>query len=135
VIFVHDKSVLPNTVALVYPQASNVKFFTFVFLSLRTHDVLNDLGKVTHVELIEELLGSGRKLGVLAHVQKDFLCSTDDFRSQFLDFLVEFTEMRREHLTVDRAKNLLFWYRKANSSQVTSETHIDKEGTGLGIHA
>jgi len=79
--------------ALVDPQTGDFDLLALVLLCLGAHNILNDLGKVTHVELIEELLSSWGELGVLAHIEEHLLGGIDDLGCQFLDLLIELREM------------------------------------------
>ena len=135
VILIKDKSILPDTVALVSPQSNDFHRLSFEFLGGGVTDVLDNLGEISHVELVMELESSGSKLGVLTHVYESLLGSSNDLGSHFLDVLIELSEVTSKDLTVDGAKDFFLGHGQAHSSEMSGKTHVNEERSGLGVHA
>lgn len=102
-----DESVSPNSVALVSPQSHYLVFFALVVLGLGCQNVLNDLGEVSHVELVEEFLRCGGELRVLRHVSEHYLSSLDNLRSLLLGLFIELLEVVDQQLRVNSGQDLL----------------------------
>jgi len=93
VILIKDKSILPDTVALVSPKSNDFHGLSFEFLGGSVTDVLDNLGKISHVELVMELESGGSEFGVLGHVYESLLGSGNDLGGHLLDVLIELSEV------------------------------------------
>ena len=62
-IFFEDESIVEDSHAFVDPESGEVEVVTSVVSGVGRHAVLDNLGEVTQVELVMELLGSGHELG------------------------------------------------------------------------
>ena len=93
--------------ALVSPQSHYLVFLALVVLGLGGQNVLNDLGEVSHVELVEELLGRGGELRVLRHVSEHYLSGLDNLRSLLLGLFIELLEVVDQQLRVNSGQDLL----------------------------
>jgi hypothetical protein len=134
-ILIKDKSILPDTVALVSPESNNFHWFAFELLRLSHHDVLHNFSEITHIKHVMEFLGSGSKLGVLAHISEYLLSSVNNSRGQLLDTLIELREVVSKELSVNCAQYFLFGHRETHSSEMSGKSDINEEGSGLGVHA
>jgi hypothetical protein len=119
----------------VSPQTDNFCLLSFVVLWLGGQNVLNNLGKVSHVELIEELSGCGGELGVLGHVSKHSLGGLDDHWSLLLSLFIEFLKVIDKELRVDSRQDFFLGHGQTNSCQVTGATHVNEERSGFRVHA
>jgi hypothetical protein len=135
VILIEDKSILPDTVALVSPKSTDFHRLSFEFLGGGVTDVLDNLGEISHVELVMELESGGSELGVLGHVYENLLGSGNDLGSHLLDVLIELSEVTSEDLTVDGVENFFLGHGQADGSEMSGETDINEERSSLGVHA
>jgi len=90
-IFSKDESIGPNTIALVSPKSNHFHRLSFEFLRSGVTNVLNNLSKISHVELVMELESSRSELRVLRHVYEALLSSSNNLRTHLLDALIEFS--------------------------------------------
>jgi hypothetical protein len=134
-ILIKDKSILPDTVALVSPKSNDFHGLTLEFLGGSVTHVLDNLSEISHVELVMELKSSGSEFGVLGHVYESLLSGSNDLGSQLLDVLLELSEVTSKDLTVDSVKNFFLGDRQAHGGEMSGKTDINKEGSGLGVHA
>jgi hypothetical protein len=73
-----QETIEPDTVALVSPKTSEHERLSLEHVILRVHDVLNNLGEVTQIELVMELASGGHKAGIFTHYIEDIHSSIDD---------------------------------------------------------
>ena len=130
-----EESIEPDSVALVSPHAHDSRWVTLVGGGLSQHDVLHNLGNISHVELIMELDGSGGELGRKGDTREDINGSLYDLGCNIDALLIEGLEVFHEHLGIDCRKDVLFGSTKHNLGEMTRGSQVDVEGTGLGVHA
>jgi hypothetical protein len=134
-ILIKDESILPDTVALVSPKSNDFHGLTLEFLRSGVANVLDNLGEISHVELVMELKSSGSELGVLGHINESLLGSGDDLGSHLLDVLIELSEVTSKDLRVDGVKNFLLGHGQTHGGEMSGKTDINEERSGLGVHA
>lgn len=109
-IWLVDQTILPDTVALVSPHADQTERIAFIQSSLRKHHVLDNIGEVSQVELVMELLSGRHELRSVCHRSEHNHCRVDDLRAKVLANLVESTlfHVVFENLAVDRFEDVFF---------------------------
>jgi hypothetical protein len=108
VIFRFDESILPDSVALVSPHSSKTKLVTLVDVGLSLQDVLDNLGEISQVELIMELLSSRHELRRVGHGHKDSHSGLDNPWSKVRALLIEGVHVVLENLEIDLGKCISF---------------------------
>ena len=121
--------------ALVSPHTCETKRVLGVGRVLDLQQVLDDLGEVTQVELVVELLGGGHELGRQRDAEEHGLGRINNSLGVAVEGAVEVAEVVLEHLMVDRVKNFLFGDTERNHSKVAGQTQVNHEGAGLGVEA
>jgi len=121
--------------ALVGPHTDELKGLAFENVRLCVHQVHCDLGEVTQVELVVELAGCGHELWASSDHSENFGGSIDNSLIVTFECAIEVFEVVCEDLTEDSSKDVLFWNTESNHGEVTCETEVNVERTGLGVHA
>jgi len=106
-IFIENQTIVENTHALVDPQASETQVIASVVLRICLHNVLDDLGEVSQVELVVEFLGSGHKLGRVGNGNEGRHSCIDYLLSESLAFVIKAAEVRVEDLVIDGLQDFL----------------------------
>jgi len=90
------------------PQSCKIEVPSTIVSGIGLHHVLNDLGEVTQVELIVELLGGGHKLRGVGQLCEGDSGRVDDTLGQGLALGIEGAHVRVENLVIDGREDVLF---------------------------
>ena len=71
-----EETIVPDTLALVGPQASQSNIILLVNGWLSEQEVLDNLGEVPHVELVVELQSGGHELRGVSQRVENYLSGT-----------------------------------------------------------
>jgi hypothetical protein len=77
------------THALVNPESGESQIVSTIVCGVGLHQVLDDLGEITQVELVMELLGSGHKLGRVSNLSEGNGGSINDLLGEALALSVK----------------------------------------------
>ena len=100
-----------------------------VDVGLGKHNILNDLGEVSQVELVVELGCRWFKLRIFSDRIEDWASGVDNLINHIFAALVKVAEVAGKNLTIDRVKSDIVWKTKSHSSEVALQTQVNIERT------
>jgi len=129
---VTDKSITINSLSFVNPKFDEI-IWLFDCLLFGCEKSLEDIGQMTNIEFIMEILGS------LSEVSFNFLmkrqCSFDDWSNLLLNCSLEFTEMLVQVSHVNCGEGRLLWETNSKQPEMSLETWVNDERTSGWVHS
>jgi len=126
-----DETITVDTLGLVKPQLDKVIGF-LDGLGLGDEETLENVGQMTHIELIMEVEGGLSEGGLNTAVEGQ--SRLDDGGDQLLDGALELAEVLVQEGSEDGVQGGLLGEWNGNNPEPSLETGVNKEGTGSRVH-
>ena len=134
IVFFSDQTISPDSVAFVEPKAAQTEGIAFINCWCGKHNVLDNLSKVSQVELVVELGGCWEELSVHGDCIKNGCCCCNNLWNIIFADSIKVIEMILQDLLIDSSQDFFFWQHQCNGCEVTLKSEINVERSTLWIH-